>query len=291
MSKETVIDDIIQNYEQLEQSLIKELHMRNSIHGGTTGHAREGIWRKMFERIIPKKFVVEQSVFIIDSTYNSDESLKGISAEIDLAIIDENFTPYIFRSEGIKYVPIEAVAVVIECKSKSASTKRIKNWSERIDALATSNSGIARMAGNMVADGLMIFQENEKPVSFPTQTKTRPIKIYCSLEDSANYEIESCFDFVIKAHENKGCIKIHPIADRNLFDWYHTLNQPQNTNPYLSKYTLKNDYTIKRKNEDGETEVSLLTFNFQLNQLLMLINNPLLFPHQSYVKMFNKQPG
>ena len=34
--------------------------------------------------------------------------------------------------------------------------------------------------------------------------------------------------------------------------------------------------------------ISLMTFNFQLNQLLMLINNPMLFPHRAYVKLFSK---
>jgi hypothetical protein len=33
-------------------------------------------------------------------------------------------------------------------------------------------------------------------------------------------------------------------------------------------------------------ESSLLTLIFQLNQLLMIINNPMLFPHKAYVEMF-----
>ncbi|MNN95966.1 hypothetical protein D3C81_2148620 [compost metagenome] len=41
--------------------------------------------------------------------------------------------------------------------------------------------------------------------------------------------------------------------------------------------------------EDGR-EISLLSLTFQLNQLLMLINNPLLFPHDAYVRMFNEVP-
>ena len=51
----------------------------------------------------------------------------------------------------------------------------------------------------------------------------------------------------------------------------------------LGKISLK-DYEVLDENEEN---ISLLTFNFQLNQLLMLINNPILFPHRAYVKMFN----
>lgn len=43
--------------------------------------------------------------------------------------------------------------------------------------------------------------------------------------------------------------------------------------------------SYKVHNQDGEN-ISLLSFNFQFNQLLMLINNPMLFPHQEYVNMF-----
>jgi hypothetical protein len=32
----------------------------------------------------------------------------------------------------------------------------------------------------------------------------------------------------------------------------------------------------------------LLSLNLQLNQLLMLINNPMLFPHLSYARAFNE---
>ena len=37
----------------------------------------------------------------------------------------------------------------------------------------------------------------------------------------------------------------------------------------------------------GGQELSLLTFNLKLNQLLMLLNNPMLFPSIAYAEMFN----
>lgn len=51
----------------------------------------------------------------------------------------------------------------------------------------------------------------------------------------------------------------------------------------LEKYKLDAFRVMK-----GGEEVSLLSLNLQLNQLLMLINNPILFPHLSYAEMFNK---
>ena len=70
---------------------------------------RDRVWKSLFEMIIPKKYCIEQSVFIIDSYGN-------ISREVDLAVYDEMYTPYIFNYGEIKFIPIEAVAVVVQCK-------------------------------------------------------------------------------------------------------------------------------------------------------------------------------
>ena len=60
------IKNILKNYIQNEKALIDQLYFETS-HGPTIGGFREDIWREMFEQIVPKKFVIEQSVFIIDS--------------------------------------------------------------------------------------------------------------------------------------------------------------------------------------------------------------------------------
>ena len=47
---------------------------------------------------------------------------------------------------------------------------------------------------------------------------------------------------------------------------------------YLSEQKLDN-YKVKGN--------ELMSFVFQFNQILMLINNPIFFPHMDYVKMFS----
>ncbi|MFT8348561.1 DUF6602 domain-containing protein [Clostridium saccharoperbutylacetonicum] len=80
--------------------------MQYDFHGTTIGTQREVICKQLFEMIVPKKFVIEQSVFIIDSKGN-------VFHEVDLAIIDETYTPYIFRYGEIRFALIEAVSVVV----------------------------------------------------------------------------------------------------------------------------------------------------------------------------------
>ena len=100
--KEKIIPDIITNYQQLESSIVEQLYMKHALHGTTIGTEREEVWSQVFEAILPKKFVIERSVFIIDSQEN-------VSHEVDLAIFDETYTPYIFRYGRIKFIPIEAL--------------------------------------------------------------------------------------------------------------------------------------------------------------------------------------
>ena len=116
--KEKIIPDIITNYQQLESSIVEQLYMKHALHGTTIGTEREEVWSQVFEAILPKKFVIERSVFIIDSQEN-------VSHEVDLAIFDETYTPYIFRYGRIKFIPIEAVAAIVECKSQNIKTETI----------------------------------------------------------------------------------------------------------------------------------------------------------------------
>ena len=280
--KQKLIENIKENYRRVEKSIVNQLHMRNDLHGSTIGSAREDIWEQIFHMIIPKKFVIERSVFIIDSEGN-------ISREVDLAILDEMYTPYIFRYGRLKFIPIEAVAVVVECKSQFL--QGVDDWIKEIKDLRTANESIARMAS---------FISIKPPC---TQQSTRPIRILCLLNSKECLEIDDQFDFVLhavkeqdKKEANKdetGRIEIRVNTDKTLFEWFKELNfheveMPPNvpddeTKTYLEGLTLSKYEVL----DQDQASISLLTFNFQLNQLLMLINNPILFPHRNYVRLFN----
>ncbi|MEA4845908.1 MAG: DUF6602 domain-containing protein [Clostridiaceae bacterium] len=272
------IHDIIDNYVQNEKALVNQLYFK-ARHGTTIGGFREDIWREMFEQIVPKKFVVEQSVFIIDS--------KGrVSNEVDLAILDETYTPYIFHYGRLKFLPIEAVAVVVECKSTSLDQRKLKNWAENIAALTTSCNSYTRTINKIVVG---------KEERSPTQTATRPLRILCCLnEQIVNDPLDSSnkmFDFVIRASEEEQKLRMEiDNAKKNLREWYLALNHVSKQSDCKETDSARiagvklEDYEVSNKGKP----VSLLTFNLQLNQLLMLINNPILFPHEAYAEMFNK---
>lgn len=269
------INEIIKNYRELEKSLIAQLNFRVSNHPLTIGGFREDIWKKLFEQIVPKKYTIEQSVFLADA-------YGKISYEVDLVIMDEMYTPYIFRNGRIKFIPIEAVAAVIQCKSTNVDVQDkegkyyLRKWIESINDLKTSVHSITRFANDVVSG------------TAKTQSGTRPIKILCALKKPCP-ELMKDFDFYIIADNNENIkVGIPHENDWDLGDWHYDLNMKNGDTDYKKKIHNKklSDYMVM--DHQGKT-VPLLTLNFQLNQLLMLINNPMPFPHIDYVNMFNRK--
>ncbi|OMG49877.1 hypothetical protein BK140_09735 [Paenibacillus macerans] len=292
---------IVNNYAELEASIVSQLSFQSQ-HPGTSGGFREEIWKAMFEQLIPKKFSIARSVFIIDSA-------GRVSNEVDLAIYDEQYTPYIFRHGTLKYIPIEAVAVVVECKSKSPDFGALENWLNGIRGLKTSQRAVARMNFDVIfGDSL---QENKH-----TQTSTRPLRILCHTSES-ELKIPDGFDMIIHPKGKRLTVALTSALQdleywynelnhneeeyedyRKAFEWYKPKDSGETSEEQAAKaqekkkqYDLRNYrvlVNLDSKSEEKE-EISLLSLTFQLNQLLMLINNPMLFPHKAYVDMFNER--
>ncbi len=210
------IRNIIGNYVQNEKALVNQLYFKVS-HGTTIGGFREDIWRGMFEQIVPKKFAIEQSVFIIDSE-------GRVSNEVDLAIFDETYTPYIFRYGRLKFLPIEAVTVVVECKSTSLDKSNLQNWAESIAALKTSQKSYIRTYPRIIVG-------EDQPNS--TQTATRPVRILCCLNEGiVNENLGSggkLFDIIIRApSEDQGLAIEMDETKEDLQSWYLALNHADN---------------------------------------------------------------
>jgi len=258
---------------------------------------REEIWADFFRRIVPQKFNIARSVFIIDSKEN-------ISKEVDIAIYDEQYTPYIFNYGLIKFIPVEAVAAVVQCKSRNLESKDLGCWADSIDSLKTSNDSIVRLA-NYIHIG-------EKQGNGAIQTATKPIKILCYIPENETRTNDSKgrdkFDIVIEAYRNRnlnnnqvrdnsdkvsydGNLKI-TFRDNNLLEVLQKYNQAdikENNKCILDNLEKLKEREIKNYRVGNEKkEYTLLSFIFQFNQMLMMINNPMFFPHKAYVDMFNR---
>ena len=294
------IRDIKENYLKMERELVTQLNYDVTNHQLTAGSHREEVWTDFFRRIVPKKFNIARSVFIIDSNQN-------VSNEVDIAIYDEQYTPYIFNYGLIKFIPVEAVAAVVQCKSRNLNPEDLEEWADSIDVLKTSNDSIIRLATYVHIGKL----QEEGSRNSAIQTATKPIKILCYIPDKKSDTDDSKgrnkFDIVIQAYQNsksnekqskdaskeelyEGNLKI-TFTDDDLLTVLQKYNQADMK--INSKTSIKNFEKLKER-EIGDYEVSdktkkytLLSFIFQFNQILMMINNPMFFPHKAYVDMFN----
>jgi hypothetical protein len=308
ISKE-VFDIIYENYNQLNAKMAQELGLA-SFHSGITGNAREEMWMNLFRNIIPRKFSLAQGVMIIDSDRN-------VSKEVDIAVFDEQYTPYVFQYNTLKFIPIEAVVVAIECKSSELNEEALKKWACSINRLKTKPTGVARMA-----NGYSISLTNS------TQKSTRPIKILASkatvdeedLEEKVINKYGDEFDFILVQVRRSGkegttgqgsdpsrttfeLVVKH--EDKSLGWWANKLNgTPHEEKTEMEDLKLLNGNNLPALDQYPEIKLNiglantladlkvhgnpLLSLNLQLNQLLMLINNPMLFPHLSYARAFNE---
>lgn len=288
---------IARNYKDREKSLVNQLNMETPNHQLTTGTYRETVWKSLFEQIIPRKFCIDQGVFIMDSHQN-------ISAEVDLAIFDEQYTPYIFNYGKIKFIPIEAVAVVIQCKGKSLDKENLSDWVGSIKELKTSLNSVARVMTGLVDNELEKAYKNfvDPGNKFPdrqrkAQTATRPVIILCSTKPEVPKDIASIFDITLNI-KNGTLQKSLSGESKSYDDWYRELNHYglERFAEDKVKYEdlIKNDIPLTDKSltslkvcgKNGEENV-IMSLIFQLNQMLMLINNPMLFPHVAYAEMFD----
>jgi len=281
--KPEIIKAIKRNYLNMQQALIEELFMSIEEHAPTLGSHREQIWKHFFERILPKKFTVEQSAFIIDSS-------GKVSKETDLVVFDEQYMPYIFRNRNIKYIPIEAVMAVVQCKSTSFRQSVIESltgWLDSFDGLEPSKQG---WAGTVTPN--VINKNNDREI--------RPLRIVCGLFNAASREMEKFIQnhnchLLICANQDSGNDSLSIYRKHaTLFELISAI-LPNLTE--MQQETLRKEYFAIptnnwniHQNKNAEHElIGLLTLVFELNQYLMCINNPMLFPHRAYVAMFNHE--
>lgn len=284
------IKAVYNNFNNVEQKMLSDIKLC-SIHPVISGNYKEDMWGELFSKLIPEKFSMINNVVLVDS-------LGNCSNEIDIAFVDRQYTPYVFNHGNIRFVPIEAVAVVIESKSSDWKQDQIINWAKSIYELESVGGGVARMAPGLVS-------------GTATQTRTMPLLILASNkkvdEMKESNIVRKNFDIIVTCSNDMSKFNLDiPFEKMCLSCWTKRLNNfagansitydennnccapkdGNNENPKV--YAEKDTFKYQKLSELKVEGNTLLTLNLQLNQLLMLINNPMLFPHLAYAKRFNE---
>ncbi|MCG8693977.1 MAG: hypothetical protein MI806_22460 [Minwuiales bacterium] len=106
---------------------------RTITHDGKRGEVTERDWLRVIRSYLPNRYAVESGIIIDSDGKTSDQ--------IDIVIYDPHYTPTLLTRESNRYIPAEAVYVVLEAKpninkdrleyagAKAASVRQLKRTS------------------------------------------------------------------------------------------------------------------------------------------------------------------
>ncbi|WP_165734115.1 DUF6602 domain-containing protein [Polaribacter sp. 20A6] len=102
--------DLRQMFNGLQTQMVAQLNTNRSFikHPGSKGDSLENTWIDWLRNYLPNRYCVDKAIVI---------DCKGqLSDQIDLVIYDQTFTPFVFKQNGIFYIPAEGVYAVFEVK-------------------------------------------------------------------------------------------------------------------------------------------------------------------------------
>lgn len=94
----------------LQNQMLAQLNTNREFieHPGSKGDSLENTWIEWLRNYLPNRYCVDKAI-VIDS--------KGqLSHQIDLVVYDQIYTPFVFKQNGIFYIPAEGVYAVFEVK-------------------------------------------------------------------------------------------------------------------------------------------------------------------------------
>jgi hypothetical protein len=95
----------------LNSHLLNSLVVNRAIYNHPTakGDSTENDWENMLSQHLPHRYQVVKKTFIIDSESQQSE-------QIDLVIMDRQYSPILFNKDGGQWIPIESVYAIFEVK-------------------------------------------------------------------------------------------------------------------------------------------------------------------------------
>ncbi|MBW8244227.1 hypothetical protein K1F50_15570 [Muricauda oceani] len=126
----------------LQNQMVAQLNTNREFigHPSSKGDSLENTWIEWLRNYLPNRYCVDKAI-IIDS--------KGqLSHQIDLVIYDQTYTPFVFKQNGIFYIPAEGVYAVFEVKPE-LDKGNIEYAGEKIESVRK----LFRTSTNMIDRG------------------------------------------------------------------------------------------------------------------------------------------
>ncbi|MCF4101579.1 hypothetical protein L1I30_07870 [Gillisia sp. M10.2A] len=220
-------------------------------HPGSKGDSLENTWIEWLRTYLPDRYCVDKAI-VIDS--------KGqLSHQIDLVIYDQTYTPFVFKQNGIFYIPAEGVYAIFEVKP-DLDKENIIYAGDKIESVRklfrTSTEIIDRgeskdpRALTKILGGILTIETKIKDVTIEKHLKSlkglKSIDIGCAVKNKSFYVDYQKDDNIFKIDRG---VKLSFKEHNELFFKFYTERKV-------------NDIEFSKRNN------SLVTFFLQLTRYL-----------------------
>lgn len=102
--------DMKELFKDMRDGMLDELKKirKHVSHGPTKGNAVECSWIQFLSTYLPNRYCID-TAFVVDHT-------GTCSDQIDVVIYDQQYSPFVFCYNGVKYIPAESVYAIFEVK-------------------------------------------------------------------------------------------------------------------------------------------------------------------------------
>lgn len=158
--------DLRKLFLRLQKGLATSLKTDREVihHAPTKGAASERDWRAMLKTYLPKRYCVSEA-FVIDSNGRRSD-------QIDLVIYDRQYSPFLFKHRGARYIPAESVYAVFEVKQQldAETLKYAVEKAASVRALERTSVAITHAGGEHpprepfpILSGLLCLESSWRP--------------------------------------------------------------------------------------------------------------------------------
>lgn len=236
----------------LQNQMVAQLNTNREfiLHSGSKGDSLENVWIEWLRSYLPNRYCVDKAI-VIDS--NGD-----LSHQIDLVIYDQQYTPFVFKQNGIFYIPAEGVYAVFEVKPDLQGNVGEDNFFQYAGKKIESVRRLKRTSVGIINAG----------ISQPARALTKIVGGFLASTNTYSHTSNKTIEGHLEKLKGLQSIEMGCAVDYGSF-YVNYKGEEDTTNKDFNKRIL--DYYTQRQFENvtfSNKENSLVTFFLQLTRYL-----------------------
>ena len=236
----------------LQNQMVAQLNTNREfiLHSGSKGDSLENVWIEWLRSYLPNRYCVDKAI-VIDSN-------GSLSHQIDLVIYDQQYTPFVFKQNGIFYIPAEGVYAIFEVKPDFKGKVDEDNFFQYAGKKIESVRKLKRTSVGIINAG----------ISQPARALTKIVGGFLASTNTYSHSSNNTIEGHLKKLQGLQSIELGCAVDYGSF-YVNYKGEEDTNNKDFDKRIL--DYYTQRQFDSvtfSKKENSLVTFFLQLTRYL-----------------------